>query len=192
MRTLAWLPLLLVAFAGPAQAQGRERRMDPDRLREIIEEAAAAESKSKLDRTGDAETKADRQVAREVRRTLATRRVTVQFDKTPLTECLDFLRDVTGLNIVISKGALEAAGEKAVTLRLKDIRLKSCLELMLEQADGELRYGVRHGVLTIGLADEWRSAMKLELYFVADLLDGTPDFPGPRLGLEGVTWDEDE
>jgi type II secretory pathway component HofQ len=189
MRTLA-CPLLLLAFAGPALAQGRERRMDPDRLREIIEEATAAESRSKLDRTGDAETKGDQRVAKEVRRMLATRRVTVSFDQTPLTEGLDFLRDVTGLNIVISKRALERAGEKKLTLRLKDIKLKNCLELMLQLADGELRYGVRHGVLTIGLSDEWRSAMRVELYFVADLLDGIPDFPAPRLGLEGVTWDE--
>ena len=187
MRTLATLPLLLLGLSTPALAQGR---LDPDRLVELLEETTAAEQKNKLDRTGDAETKEDREKAKEVRRTLATRRVTVNFDKMPLTECLDFLRDVTALNVVITKGALAQAGEKLVSLKLKDVKLKNCLELLLQLADGDLRYGVRHGVLTIGLADEWRSAMKLELYFVADLIDGTPDFPAPRLGLDGATWDD--
>lgn len=184
--------LLLLGLATPGLAQDRPRgRLDPDRLVELIEETVAAEAENRLDRTGEAETKEDREAAKAVRRTLATRRVSVNFDKTPLTECLDFLRDVTDLNVVISKGALEAAGEKQVTLRLKDVKLKNVLELLLQLAHGELRYGVRHGVLTIGLKDEWRTAMKLELYFVADLVDGVPDFPGPRLGLEGVTWDDD-
>jgi hypothetical protein len=189
MRLMALLGLTLLLAAPAARAQERRGGLDADRIVDLVRESAAAEAASRLDRTGDAETAEDRAVAREVRRTLAARRVTVNFDKTPFEECVDFLRDVTEMNIVVSRGAREALKDVEVSLRLRNIRLKSCLELLLQQADPDLRYGVRHGVLTIGLKDEWRSAMRLELYFVGDLLHQPPDFPGPKMGLgpDGVT-----
>lgn len=193
MRHVATLSLALTLLGSPAIAQDeRNGRLDADRIVELIQETAAAEAESKLDRTGDAETPEDRAVAREVRRTLATRKVTVNFQATPFEECLDFLRDVTELNIVVTKGVRELLKDEKVTLRLRNIRLKSCLELLLQQADPDLRYGVRHGVLTIGLKDEWRTAMRLELYFVGDLIHQPPDFPGPKMGLgpDGVTWEQ--
>lgn len=193
MRTLV-RPLILALLFTPiaaAQDRGGGGRLDRDRLREIIEETTAAEADARLDRTGEAESKADREVAREVRRTLASLRVTINFDKTPVLECFDFLRDVTGMNLVLSKAAVEALEDKTVTLRLKDIRLKNCLELLLQQVDPDLRYGVRHGVLTIALKDEWRRSMVLELYFVGDLVDPIPDFPGPKMGIgpDGATFE---
>lgn len=190
MRTLVRSLLLALALAPLAAAQDRGR-LDRDRLVELIQETAAAEAESRLDRTGEAETAEDRAVAREVRRTLAGLKVTVNFEQTPVLECFDFLRDVTGLNIVLSKAAVEALEDKKVTLRLKSIRLKNCLELLLQQVDPDLRYGVRHGVLTIALKDEWRRSMILELYFVGDLVDPIPDFPGPKMGIgpDGATFE---
>jgi type II secretory pathway component HofQ len=190
MRTLVRSLLLALALAPLAAAQDRGR-LDRDRLVELIQETAAAEAESRLDRTGEAETAEDRAVAREVRRTLAGLKVTVNFEQTPVLECFDFLRDVTGLNIVLSKAAVEALEDKKVTLRLKSIRLKNCLELLLQQVDPDLRYGVRHGVLTIALKDEWRRSMVLELYFVGDLVDPIPDFPGPKMGIgpDGATFE---
>ncbi|MBX3470555.1 MAG: hypothetical protein KF878_27120 [Planctomycetes bacterium] len=195
MRTLAGTFALVLAITPPlpssmVEAQERRGGIDPERLIDILRETAAAREASKLDRTGDAETARDREVAREVRRTLAGRRITVNFDRTPLAECLDFLRDVTGMNLVITKGAAEAAAEAPVTLRLRDIRLKDCLELLLQQAHPDLRYGIRHGVLAIGLKDEWRTNLRLVLYDVSDLLHRPPDFPGPRMGLDGVKYDD--
>jgi hypothetical protein len=172
---------LSLALLVPASAVAQDR----ERLVELIQEATEADERGRLDRTGDAETREDREAAKDVRRTLATRRVTVNFDKIPWMECLDFLRDVTGLNIVITTAAAEALADRTVSLRLRDIRLRSCLELLLQQLDPDLRYGVRHGVLTLGLLDEWRQAMHLELYFVEDLLRPAPDFPAPHMGLGG-------
>ncbi len=194
MRPIVALLGLTLLLAPPATAQEEGRGgLDADRLVELLQETATAEAESRLDRTRDAETAEDRAVAREVRRTLAGRKVTVNFDKTPFEECVDFLRDVTELNIVVSKGARELLKDKLVTLRLRNIRLKSCLELLLQQADPDLRYGVRHGVLTIGLKDEWRRAMRLEIYFVGDLIHQPPDFPAPRVGLgpNGATFEDD-
>lgn len=190
MRTFVALLGLTLLAAPRAAAQDERGGLDPERVVELIRETAAAEAESRLDRTGDAESAEDRRIAKEVRRTLAGRKVTVNFDKTPFEECVDFLRDVTGLNIVVSKAARELLKDELISLRLRDIRLKSCLELLLQQADPDLRYGVRHGVLTIGMKDEWRTAMRLELYFVGDLIHQPPDFPAPKLGLDGVKWED--
>jgi hypothetical protein len=192
MRTLVRSLVLTLCLAPVAAAQDRDRGgIDRDRLVELLEEAAASEAEGRLDRTGDAETQGDREVARQVRRTLAGLKVTINFDQTPVLECFDFLRDVTGLNIVLSKNAIEALEDKKVTLRLKNIRLKNCLELLLQQVDPDLRYGVRHGVLTIALKDEWSRSMHLELYFVGDLVNPIPDFPGPKMGIgpDGATFE---
>ncbi|MCO5171577.1 MAG: hypothetical protein M9894_35185 [Planctomycetes bacterium] len=189
MRTLAGTLALLLLACPIAGAQERGG-IDPERLIDILRENAAAREASKLDRTGDAETPRDREVAREVRRVFASRRVTVNFEATPLAECLDFLRDITGLNLVVTKAAAEAAAEVKVTLRLRNIRLKDCFELLLQQAHPDLRYGIRHGVLAIGLKDEWRTNMRVVLYDVSDLLHRPPDFPGPRMGLDGVKYND--
>lgn len=180
---------LCVALLGVPVASAQDR----DRLVELIQEQTAAEDRGRLDRTGDADTREDREAARDVRRTLATRRITVNFDRTPWLECLDFLRDVTGLNLVVSRAAAEQLEDRTVTLRLRDVRLRNCLELILQQLDPDLRYGVKHGVLTLGLVDEWRQSMILELYFVEDLLRPPPDFPGPRMGIGGkLDYDEED
>jgi hypothetical protein len=180
--------VLHTAFAGLAVAlcaqTARAQALDEDHLREIIERAAADEQDHKLDRTGDVEEE-DRAYARELRHTLDTRRVTVNFDGITFKEALDFLRDVSGLNIVVSKDALAAIGEKEVHIRLRDVRLRSCLEVLLQQLDPDLRYGVRHGVLVIGMNDEWKRSVSLVLYFVGDLVHSPPDFPGPKMGLDG-------
>jgi hypothetical protein len=184
---VAALGVSLLGATATARAQG----IDEDHLREILEHAAAEEQARSLDRTADVETDDDRAFARELRRTLDTRRVTVNFDGVSFKEALDFLRDVTGLNIVVSKAALEAIGEREVHIRLRDVRLRSCLEVLLQQLDPDLRYGVRHGVLVIGMNDEWKRSLSLVLYFVGDLVHQPPDFPGPKMGLDGKIIEDD-
>jgi len=185
------LAALAVSAGSPALAQDRGAGgMDPDRLRELIEETVA----SRRDRSREVDEApadaADALAKLQVRRLLDRRRVTVNFAETRFTEALDFLRDVTGLNVVLSKRAAEAVEEREVDLRLAKVTLRSCLELLLELTDPNLRYGVRHGVLWIGLRDEWPKRLELRILDVADLIHAPPDFPGPRLGLEGVVWDD--
>jgi hypothetical protein len=179
-----------LVLAAPAAAQDR------DRLRELIEEAARAEAEQArgLDRTPAPKDKNEREVQRRYHSALRTQRVTLNFDGTPFVECLDFLRDVTGLNIVVTKGALEEVEKKAVKLKLKNITLRNVFELMLAQVSPDLRYAVKSGVLMVGLQDEFKQeAMTLELYFVGDLVHRPPDFKGPKMGMgkNGVTLDEE-
>ena len=81
----------------------------------------------------------------------------------------------------------------AIKLKLKDVKLRSVLELLLQQAHDDLRYGVKHGVLMIGTDEDWKDEYVLRFTPVDDILHQPKDFPGPRVGLsdKGVEFDED-
>lgn len=198
------LPLvLLAAFSGsPASGQGFEFAdqdegegrggIDEDRLIELIEETVRANQERRLGREFlvDYATRAEEAEAQRRRRALASRRVTVNFEQTTFSECIDFLRDVTGENIVLSKEIRDEFGEKDIRLRIKNVTLRSCLNLLLEQTGEGVRYGFRHGVLWIGNQGERKQRLVLRFYDVSDIVRRMPDFPGPRLGLKGMTWDD--
>lgn len=174
------LLVLATQLALPASGQDRER------IRELLEEQVVASAGRGLDRTGIPDDPREREALLEITRVLERQKVTVNFDGTPLTDVLDFLADVTGLNIVLTRKAREQAGEAEVKLRLRQVKVRSCLELLLGLADEELRYGVRNGVLTIGLADEWKQEMVLRIIPLGELGHDPPDFPGPVMGLDGT------
>jgi len=179
----------LLALAGPGLAQ------DDDVVRDAVRDAVLAEHRRSLDRTHLAETPEDRAAAARIARVLDSRKVTVNFDEVPFAECVEFMRDVSGLNVVLSTEVRERLVEEdevAVTLRLREIGLRNCFELLLKQADRELRYGVRHGVLVIGFAEEWHrdEDFLLDMLPAGDLVHDPPDFPAPRLGLDGLEYDD--
>jgi hypothetical protein len=114
---------------------------------------------------------------------LNTMRVTVDFKDTPLDEVLNYLRDFTGLNIVVdpevsTKFTLD---QLKVTLRVNDLLLKSTLKLML--GSRELAALYKDGVILIVPKGRIDKAVSLQLYNVQDLLAKIQDFPGPRVEL---------
>ncbi len=194
------IPLAFVAAlsATPAQAQdfGEEDEarggIDEERLIELIEETVRANEERRLGREFlvDYDTRAEELQVEQLRRGLSTRRVTVNFDQTTFAECIEFLIDVTGENIVVSKEVREEFGEQNIRLKVKRVTLRSCLNLLLEQTGEGVRYGYRHGVLWIGNQGERKQRLVLRFYDVSDIVRRLPDFPGPRLGLDGVIWDD--
>src|SRR5262249_40521167 len=61
--------------------------------------------------------------------------VSLNFDKQPLGEVLDYLRNYTGLNIVPDMKALQEEGltlSSPVSLSVKDIKLMNALKLILQ------------------------------------------------------------
>ena len=61
----------------------------------------------------------------------------INFNAVTFADVVDFLRDVTGANIVVDWTVLEAAGiDKSVpiTLRLHDIKFSTVLQKVLDQA----------------------------------------------------------
>ena len=64
-------------------------------------------------------------------RKLETMKITVYFEDVKLPEAVDYLRDVTGLNLVVLPRAMEKDGESKVRLKVKDLSVKSVLRLLL-------------------------------------------------------------
>jgi len=101
----------------------------------------------------------------------------------PLEEVLNFIRDFSGLNIVVDGEVPQKLTEDQlkVTLKVKDLLLKSVLKLILSPKD--LTATFKEGVILIlpkGKADH---AVTLQMYDVRDLLVKIQDFPGPRVEL---------
>ena len=110
-------------------------------------------------------------------------RVTVDFKDNSLQEALDFLRDFSGLNIVIDAEVPTKIPEEQlkVTLRVKDLLLKSCLKLMLSSRNLTATY--KDGVILVVPKDRVDKAVNLQIYDVRDLLVKIQDFAGPRVEL---------
>ena len=114
----------------------------------------------------------------------------MKFDGIALAECVDFLRDITGANIVVNWRAIEAAGvtrDTMVNLNLRNITLKKALSLMLAEASaGEgITYTVEEGVIEITTTELANQRMYMRVYPIGDLLMEIPDFTdAPTFSLE--------
>lgn len=119
-----------------------------------------------------------------INRRLSSQRVTLNFDGTSFDDALNFLRDITGLNIVVSNDARDLIDSDSleVSLRLKDISLKNALELILA-TNSDLIYTIRDGVILITTKDGQQTELFLEFYEVSDIINNVPDYPAPELGL---------
>jgi type II secretory pathway component GspD/PulD (secretin) len=113
-------------------------------------------------------------------RTIGTQKVSVDFRETSLSDAIDFFRDVTGLNLVVSAGVDDAR----VTLKLTDVSVRSALKLMLHPLD--LTLTSREGVLVIVPRAEAKRRMTTRVYDVRDLLQQIVDYPAPKMELSTV------
>ncbi len=76
--------------------------------------------------------------------------ITLDMDKQPLSEVIAFLQNATGLNVVLDPKAMLETGmneSTPVSMRLKDVKLKTALKLMLQPLG--LTYQPDEGVLLI-------------------------------------------
>ena len=114
---------------------------------------------------------------------LNTMRLTVDFKDNTLDEALAFVRDFSGLNIVVDAevGTKVSVDSLKVTLRVKDLLLKSCLKLMLGQRDLTAIY--KDGVVLVVPKGHADRTVYLQIYDVRDLLVKLQDFPGPKVEL---------
>ncbi|RKY15351.1 MAG: hypothetical protein DRP63_07040 [Planctomycetota bacterium] len=127
----------------------------------------------------------DAQVVERYLRLMRTLTVSVEFEGTTLDEAADFVRDVSGLNVYVSKDARQLAEGKTINLHLKDVRLKNLLVLMLKALDEELTFGIKCNVLYIGTKEELIKEQRLfiDIYFIGDILYQPPDYKAPDIAL---------
>ena len=123
-----------------------------------------------------AESEENRQIRMKLRKKLA---------KVPLTgiefkSAVDYLREVSGLNILVNWGALKMESEeiqvREINVMLNDVTVEQALQAILEDAGGgvvQIGYVVQDGIVTISTMDRIRAVVTLEVYDVRDLIDWT-------------------
>jgi predicted nuclease with TOPRIM domain len=134
-----------------AQRYDMERRRLQDEKEELIAENArltrrVALLEARLESLGESVDDEEDPSVEEIERVLRDRQVTLNFADTPLEDCLMFMQDIGGLNIVVDRGA--DIDDLTVSLRLRDVSLRNALLLMLA-SDEELTYAIEDGVIHI-------------------------------------------
>ena len=117
------------------------------------------------------------------------KRVQVQFDETPLSEVIDTLGRMTGVNVFLDIEGLAAEGvttDTPITMNLsQEISLKSVLNLILSQH--RLGYVIQDEVLRITSETARAGDVYPETYYVGDLVIPIPNFmPGYNNGMAGA------
>ena len=106
-------------------------------------------------------------------------RITIDMQNAPLTAIVDYIREISGLNLHIS--GIENPEQEVISFKVSDIVLDGALKLMLQPR--QKGYLVKDGVVLITTADQLKKQVKLELYDVQDLTYGMMDFPGVDISL---------
>ena len=105
-----------------------------------------------------------------------------------LSDAIDSLRDITGLNINVHWRALEQYNitrETPVTLRLRNVSAGNVLRALVnEVGQGQLTYYVEDDMVEITTREIADQEMFTEVYSVEDLVMIVPDFVGPTLNLQ--------
>jgi hypothetical protein len=106
---------------------------------------------------------------------LRSLKVSLDFQGAELESVIDYLRDLSDLNILVDSKVREK--KATVTLRVQDVSLKSALQLILRPLGCDMMF--RDGVLMIMTREEvMERSLVLELYDCRDLLHPVRDFPG--------------
>ena len=114
-------------------------------------------------------------------RKLSAQKVTVDFDQVKLADALDFLRDATGLNLVLLPSGAAKDADQPVRLKAKDLTVKSVLKLLLHQRG--LTVAWRDGALAIVPVEDVQEDVAMKIYDVRSQLLKIEDFPGPVMEL---------
>lgn len=118
-----------------------------------------------------------------IKRSLENEKITLDFNDTPFNEVINFIRNVTNVNIVIDPEAL-AEDDSGVTLNVTDLKLKSALNILLQFKNLTAVY--KDKVLFITKPDSVaaKGLPKPELHDVRDLTGALKDFPGIEITLD--------
>ncbi len=108
---------------------------------------------------------------RYIEQKLVSQHVTLNVKDMPLKNVIEYLHDMSGVNVVADKSALDDAAinlEQPLTLKVEDMSLKSALNILLKQV--RLTYVIRDEALQITTENEARGKLKMVTYPVADLV----------------------
>lgn len=118
-------------------------------------------------------------------RKLELLKVTVDFQDVRLPEAIEYLREVSGLNMVVLPKAMEKDGDAKVTLKVKDLSVKSVLKLLLSSRNLTMTW--RDGALVVLPKEDLSDSTTMRIFDVRSMLVKLQDHPGPRVELVGPT-----
>ena len=116
----------------------------------------------------------------EVESKLSNLKVTLDFKDAPLDHAVDYLREISGINVFVD--AKVAEKQIRVSLKVTEISLRSIFSLMLRPHGADIMY--RDGVVMLMTREDiaYRT-LKMELYDCRDILHPIIDFPGVDIVL---------
>lgn len=114
-------------------------------------------------------------------RRLETMKVTVDFEDVKLPEAVDYLREVSGVNLIVLPRAMEKDGESKVRLKVKDLSVKSVLKLLLSSRGLTATY--REGAIVILPKEDLHDSTTMRMFDVRALQVKIQDFNGPVMEL---------
>lgn len=116
-----------------------------------------------------------------LKRRLESARISVDFRNAPLASVIDYFREAGDLNIALHPSV---DAELRVTLRLKDVRLRTALKLTL--SGHGLGAALRDGVIIVGPRETVAPSLQTRLHDIRDLTFALQDFPGPSMEFAPV------
>ncbi|MHC4862312.1 MAG: hypothetical protein ACYTDY_19705, partial [Planctomycetota bacterium] len=130
---------------------------------------------------------------RALKNRLAADKITFQFEGAPLTDALEFIRTLKGINIVIDDAVRSDLEAAPINLAVTELELDSALDLLLKLAGADFTYVLRDGVLFITNKEGARGEAVLRVHTVGDLTIRLTNFIAPNLILKpaGAEVDED-
>ncbi|MCY2954282.1 MAG: hypothetical protein NTU53_20300 [Planctomycetota bacterium] len=112
----------------------------------------------------------------------------INFTNVTLRDAIDFLRDVSGVNVQVHWKAIEQAGvtpDTTVNIKLRQVTLRKVLTLLLTEVAGgpTLTFYVDEGVIEVTTKEIADAQMFTLVYPVQDLLIEAPEFTVPDFEL---------
>ena len=125
----------------------------------------------------------------ELNRILSAVQPEVNFEEQPFDQVVSFLTDLNQMNIAVDWEDLANNGidrDKPITIRLKDVSLRTVLNEVLSQAGGDvpLNYAVGEGLLRVATKAKLDREKHILVYDIRDLIVNIPRFVNaPQLDL---------
>jgi type II secretory pathway component GspD/PulD (secretin) len=109
-------------------------------------------------------------------------KVTLDFQNAPLDQVVDYLREISGMNIFVDAKVRDKG--IMVSLKVTEISLRSIFGLILKPQNCDILF--KDGVLQLMTKEDVADrTMKMEIYDCRDILYPIQNFPGVEIALEG-------
>lgn len=147
--------------------------------RELWEEVITRRKpKGVLEEAADELSDTDQAIANKLREI----KVDLDYQNQPLTDVVNYIREVSGLNVVIDSKTIPDPTAETFSIKVKNISLEGALKILLPNK--QKAHTIEDGVVIVTTTDALKKKVRLELYPVQDLTYGLQDFPGVNITLD--------